>query len=74
MFSVKSESAFYLHSGKNSRRHSFLGNPTLLRIANAFCFQLLISVLTAKTRQKQRFHDSSDGTSEYVGTCARPDV
>ncbi len=74
MFSVKSESAFYLHSDKNYRRHSSLGNPTLLRIANAFCFQLLVSALTPKTHQKQRFQDSSDGTSEYVGTCARANV
>ena len=59
-----------LHPGKNYRRHSSLGNPTLLRIANAFCFQLLISALTPKTHRKQRFQDSSDGTPEYVGTCA----
>ena len=63
-----------LHSDKNYRRHSSLGNPTPLRIANAFCFQLLISALTPKTHRKQRFQDSSDGTPEYVGTCARANV
>ena len=63
-----------LHSDKNYRKHSSLGNPTPLRIANAFCFQLLISALTPKTHRKQRFQDSSGGTSEYVGTCARANV